>query len=86
MDSKFSFQFQTQHTELKMKEEFVKLHKMLYNEEATRIKALREEEKRKSLMIKEKTGQTGREISSLALTIRTIEEEMNAEDTLFLQV
>lgn len=64
----------------------MKLHKMLYNEEATRIKALREEDKQKSLMIEEKTGQTGREIASLSLTIRTIEEDMKAEDTLFLQV
>ncbi|XP_055070873.2 E3 ubiquitin-protein ligase TRIM35 [Misgurnus anguillicaudatus] len=77
--------FQTQHIEKQIKEEFVQLRKMLSKEEATRIKALREEEEQKSLMMKEKIERMGREISSLTITIKTIEEEMRAEDALFLQ-
>ncbi|KAF5891930.1 tripartite motif-containing protein 35-like, partial [Clarias magur] len=76
---------QAQHTEQKIKEEFEKLHQFLRDEEAARITALREEKVQKSQMMKEKIEKLSREISSLSDTIRAIEEEMTAEDILFLQ-
>ncbi|KAK3569397.1 hypothetical protein QTP86_027937, partial [Hemibagrus guttatus] len=76
---------QAQHTERLIKEQFEKLHQFLRDEEAVRIAALREEEEQKSQMMKEKIEKLNREISSLSDTIRAIEEEMRAEDVLFLQ-
>ncbi|XP_063068968.1 zinc-binding protein A33-like [Engraulis encrasicolus] len=76
---------QLQHTEKQIKQEFEKLHQFLRDEEAARIAALREEEEQKSQMVKEKIEKMSREISSLSDTIRTIEEEMKADDFTFLQ-
>ncbi|XP_060731911.1 E3 ubiquitin-protein ligase TRIM35-like isoform X2 [Tachysurus vachellii] len=76
---------QAQHTERQIKEQFEKLHQFLRDEEAVRIAALREEEEQKSQMMKEKIENLSRDISSLSDTIRAIEEEMRAEDILFLQ-
>ncbi|XP_062328822.1 E3 ubiquitin-protein ligase TRIM35-like [Osmerus eperlanus] len=76
---------QTQHTERQIKEEFKKLHQFLYEEEEARIAALREEEKQKSQVMKEKIEGLDREISTLSHTIRAIEEELRAEDISFLQ-
>ncbi|KAK3543045.1 hypothetical protein QTP70_009313 [Hemibagrus guttatus] len=93
-DCKFLFDYfiditakviQAQHTERLIKEQFEKLHQFLRDEEAVRIAALREEEEQKSQMMKEKIEKLNREISSLSDTIRAIEEEMRAEDVLFLQ-
>ncbi|KAK3568332.1 hypothetical protein QTP86_004231 [Hemibagrus guttatus] len=78
-------QIQAQHTERQIKEQFEKLHQFLRDEEAVRIAALREEEEQKSQMMKEKIEKLSRDISSLSDTIRAIEEEMRAEDVLFLQ-
>ncbi|XP_060731903.1 zinc-binding protein A33-like isoform X2 [Tachysurus vachellii] len=76
---------QAQHTEHQIKEQFEKLHQFLRDEEAVRIAALREEEEQKNQMMKEKIEKLSRDISSLSDTIRAIEEEMRAEDILFLQ-
>ncbi|MCI4378169.1 hypothetical protein PGIGA_G00212850 [Pangasianodon gigas] len=76
---------QAQHTERQIKEEFEKLHQFLRDEEAARIAALREEVEQKSQMMKEKIKKLSRDISSLSDTIRAIEEEMRADDVLFLQ-
>ncbi|XP_060785369.1 zinc-binding protein A33-like isoform X2 [Neoarius graeffei] len=76
---------QAQHTECQIKEEFEKLHQFLRDEEAVRITALRKEEEQKSQMMKEKIEKLSGDISSLSDTIRTIEEEMRAEDVSFLQ-
>ncbi|KAG7331556.1 hypothetical protein KOW79_005525 [Hemibagrus wyckioides] len=76
---------QAQQTERQIKEQFEKLHQFLRDEEAVRIAALREEEEQKSQMMKEKIEKLSRDISSLSDTIRAIEEEMRAEDVLFLQ-
>ncbi|XP_076119267.1 zinc-binding protein A33-like [Alosa pseudoharengus] len=75
---------QAQQTEKHIKDEFEKLHQFLREEEAARIAALREEEEQKSEMMKEKIEKMGREISSLSDTIRTIEEEMGADDVSFM--
>ncbi|XP_026803012.3 E3 ubiquitin-protein ligase TRIM35-like [Pangasianodon hypophthalmus] len=76
---------QAQHTERQIKEAFEKLHQFLCDEEAARIAALREEEEQKSQMMKEKIEKLSRDISSLSVSIRAIEEEMRAEDVLFLE-
>ncbi|XP_041928318.1 E3 ubiquitin-protein ligase TRIM39-like [Alosa sapidissima] len=76
---------QAQNTEKQIKEEFEKLHQFLQDEEAARIAALREEEKQKSQMMKEKIEKMSREISSLSDSIRDIEEKMGADDITFLQ-
>ncbi|XP_062328824.1 nuclear factor 7, ovary-like [Osmerus eperlanus] len=76
---------QTQHTERQIKEEFKKLHQFLQEDEEARIAALREEEKQKSRVMKEKIDGLDREISTLSHTIRAIEEELRAEDISFLQ-
>ena len=79
-------QVQAQHTERQINEEFEKLHQFLRDEEAARLAALREEEERKSQMMKKNIEKMSREISSLSDTIRAIEEEMGADDITFLQV
>ncbi|XP_062335879.1 nuclear factor 7, ovary-like [Osmerus eperlanus] len=76
---------QTQHTEWQIKEEFQKLYQFLQEEEEARIAALRDEEKQKSQIMKEKIEELNREISTLSHTIRAIEEELRAEDISFLQ-
>ncbi|XP_042559153.1 E3 ubiquitin-protein ligase TRIM35-like [Clupea harengus] len=76
---------QAQHTQKQIMEEFDKLHQFLRDEEAARIAALREEEERKSQMMKEKIEKMSREISSLSDTIRAIEEKVGADDITFLQ-
>ncbi|XP_064812534.1 E3 ubiquitin-protein ligase TRIM39-like [Oncorhynchus masou masou] len=76
---------QAQHTERLIKMRFEKLHQFLYEEERARIAELKEEEKQKSQMMKKKIEKMSREISSLSDTIRTIEEELGAEDISFLQ-
>ncbi|XP_064197537.1 E3 ubiquitin-protein ligase TRIM35-like [Anguilla rostrata] len=76
---------QAQHTERQIKMEFEKLQQFLKDEEAARITALREEEKQKSQMMKEKVEKMTGEISSLSEQIRAIEQELGAEDISFLQ-
>ncbi|XP_066564206.1 zinc-binding protein A33 [Amia ocellicauda] len=76
---------QAQQTERQIKEEFEKLHQFLQDEEAARIAALREEEETKSDMMKQKTENITRQISSLSDTIRSLEQEIGSEDMSFLQ-
>ncbi|XP_070962160.1 E3 ubiquitin-protein ligase TRIM39-like [Oncorhynchus clarkii lewisi] len=73
---------QSEHTEGLIKMGF---KKFLYHEERARIAELKKEEKQKSQMMKKKIEKMSREISSLSDTIRTIEEELGAEDISFLQ-
>lgn len=80
------FKVQAQDTEEKISKEFEELREILRNEEVARITVLREEEKLKSQMIKEKTEKTSKQIVSLKCAIRDVEEQMNAEDDSFLQV
>ncbi|XP_048093224.1 E3 ubiquitin-protein ligase TRIM35-like, partial [Alosa alosa] len=72
-------------TEKQIKEQFAQLHQFLRDEEAARIAALREEEEQKSQMMKEKIEKMYREIVSLSITIKDIEEQINADDITFLQ-
>uniref|UniRef100_A0AAY4D344 Tripartite motif-containing protein 35-like n=1 Tax=Denticeps clupeoides TaxID=299321 RepID=A0AAY4D344_9TELE len=65
----------------KIKEEFVKLHHFLQDEEAARISALREEEEQKNQMMLRKVE----EASYLSETFMAIEQELSSDDLLFLQ-
>ncbi|XP_030646321.1 zinc-binding protein A33-like [Chanos chanos] len=75
---------QAQNTERQIKEEFEKLHQFLRDEEAARIAALREEEEEKIQMMKGKMDEMRTEISSLADVIKSIQEELYADDLSFL--
>lgn len=52
----------------------------------TRLELLKKEEELKSVMIREKIEDLTLEMSSLSDTIRSIEQEMEAKDILFLRV
>ncbi|KAL2084163.1 hypothetical protein ACEWY4_019681 [Coilia grayii] len=76
---------QAQQSERRIKEEFKKLHQFLNDEEEARIRALKEEERQKSLMMKEKIEEMNKQMSSLRDTITAIEKQMCAEDIILLQ-
>ncbi|XP_031431937.1 nuclear factor 7, brain-like [Clupea harengus] len=76
---------QANYSEQRIKEEFAKLHQFLWDEEASRIATLKEEEEQKSQAMKDQIDQMSKEILSLSNTIRAIEEEMRAEDDVPLQ-
>lgn len=81
-----STQSQADQTEQFIKDEFVKLHQFLQDEEAIRLATLKEEEEQSNQMMKKKIDEIESEIVSLSDKIRAIEEEIRAEDLLFLQV
>ncbi|KAM9361350.1 E3 ubiquitin-protein ligase TRIM39-like [Symphorus nematophorus] len=72
-------------TERQIKEQFMKLHQFLQQEEEARLAALREEEQQKSQMMKEQIEALSRDIAALSDSIRATEEELRAEDVSFLQ-
>ncbi|MBN3314866.1 TRI35 protein, partial [Atractosteus spatula] len=76
---------QAYQTVRQIKEEFDKLHKFLEDEEAARIVALRDEEERKSQMMRKKIQNITREILSLSHTIIAISDDIRANDESFLQ-
>ncbi|KAJ8371855.1 hypothetical protein AAFF_G00299500 [Aldrovandia affinis] len=76
---------QARDTERQIWAEFEKLHQFLQNEEAARIAALREEEEQTSRMMKERSEQVKKEMSSLSDMTKAIELEIKAEDISFLQ-
>ncbi|KAJ8264162.1 hypothetical protein GJAV_G00145920 [Gymnothorax javanicus] len=76
---------QARETERDIKDEFEKLHRFLREEEEARITALKEEEEQKSQAIKERIQMISKELSSTLDTIKTIEQELAAEDIAFLQ-
>ncbi|XP_010862913.2 tripartite motif-containing protein 35 [Esox lucius] len=76
---------QAQQAETQIKEDFEKLRQFLREEEEVKIAALNEEEKQKSQMMKNKVKEISKEISSLLGKTRSIEEELKAEDIIFLQ-
>uniref|UniRef100_A0A3Q3GE68 Tripartite motif containing 35-13 n=1 Tax=Labrus bergylta TaxID=56723 RepID=A0A3Q3GE68_9LABR len=72
-------------TERRIKEQFKKFHQFLQEEEVVRISALREEEKKKSEVMREKIAALNREIAALSGTIRATEDELRADDVLFMK-
>uniref|UniRef100_A0A3Q0SHK3 Tripartite motif containing 35-13 n=1 Tax=Amphilophus citrinellus TaxID=61819 RepID=A0A3Q0SHK3_AMPCI len=75
---------QAQQTERQIKEQFKKFHQFLQEEEEARIAVLREEKELKFRNMKEKTEALSKEIAALSETIRATEEQVRAEDVLFL--
>ncbi|XP_062395077.1 E3 ubiquitin-protein ligase TRIM35-like isoform X1 [Sardina pilchardus] len=75
---------QAQSTQRQIKREFEKLHQFLQEEEATRLEALQAEVEQKTTLMKSTFDKMAREILLLSDTIRTIEEEIRAEDIAFL--
>ncbi|XP_052474403.1 tripartite motif containing 35-29 [Carassius gibelio] len=75
---------QAELTERQIREEFMKLHQFLQDEEEASITALRKEEEQKSQTMKEKLEDMNRQISALSDTIKDIEEKMNRSDVSFL--
>ncbi|XP_066564214.1 zinc-binding protein A33 [Amia ocellicauda] len=76
---------QVQHAERQIKQEFEKLHHFLRVDEMARIASLREEEKRKSQVMKHKIEDIKRQISSLSDIIRHVQQQITAADVPFLQ-
>ncbi|XP_028972640.2 zinc-binding protein A33-like [Esox lucius] len=76
---------QAQLTESQIKVQFEKLHQLLQEEEAARIAKLREEEQQKIQAMEEKIEEMNRDRSSYTDKIRTLEQELEAEDIKFLQ-
>ncbi|XP_044000297.1 nuclear factor 7, ovary-like [Gambusia affinis] len=75
---------QVRHTERQIMEQFKQLRQFLAEEEEARLVALREEEKQKRGMMKEKMEALSRELAALSDTVRATEEELRAEDVSFL--
>ncbi|XP_028842204.1 zinc-binding protein A33-like [Denticeps clupeoides] len=75
---------QCQVTEDLMKNEFRKLHQFLVDEEAHMIAELREEERKKTELLKMRTEEIEGMIKALSDTINLIEQEMKTDDLTFL--
>ncbi|XP_026861208.2 nuclear factor 7, brain-like [Electrophorus electricus] len=75
---------QANQTEAQIKQEFEKLHKFLHQEEEARIAKLREEETEKNQMLEITVQNISRKLDSISESIRSIENEMKAEDISFL--
>ncbi|XP_064180913.1 E3 ubiquitin-protein ligase TRIM35-like [Anguilla rostrata] len=76
---------QAQQTERQIKDEFEILHRFLREEEEARIAALKEEEEQKRRTLKERIQGITEEMSYVSDTIKTIEQELEADDISFLQ-
>ncbi|XP_052394239.1 E3 ubiquitin-protein ligase TRIM35 isoform X1 [Carassius gibelio] len=76
---------QAEHTEHQIKQQFETLHPFLRDEEEATITALREEEEQKKQMMKKRLEEINTHISALSLSIRDMEEMMNASDVCFLK-
>ncbi|KAM9335626.1 nuclear factor 7, ovary-like [Symphorus nematophorus] len=72
-------------TETQIKEQFKKLHQFLQKEEEARITALREEEKQKCCMMRQRIVVLNRKIAALSDTIRDTEKELKTGSVSFLQ-
>lgn len=82
----FLFQHQAWKAEYQIRLEFDELHQFLIDEEEARMAALREEENRKSQMLTEENKELSRVVSLLSETVKTVEDDLKAEDLSFLQV
>ncbi|KAI1894442.1 hypothetical protein AGOR_G00115860 [Albula goreensis] len=78
-------QRQAHHTERQIKKTFEELHHFLRVEEATRITALVNETKLKSMIMNEKIVHLTMKMTSLSDTIKDIEKNINAENIAFLK-
>ncbi|XP_036401768.1 E3 ubiquitin-protein ligase TRIM39-like [Megalops cyprinoides] len=76
---------QAQHTEEHIKAEFQKLHQFLQEEEEARLAALRVEEELKSQVMKERIENLTKEMMSLAILVRELQQEMETDDFSFIK-
>ncbi|XP_026074708.1 zinc-binding protein A33-like [Carassius auratus] len=76
---------QANRVERQMKDEFLKLHQFLYEEEEQRLSALKEEEEHRVAAVRNRDDDDAQRISSLTDIIRTMEQTINAEDLTLLQ-
>ncbi|XP_059388743.1 E3 ubiquitin-protein ligase TRIM39 isoform X1 [Carassius carassius] len=76
---------QAQNTVRLIKENFENLHQFLHDEEISMLRALSEEEEKKSQKMKEKMDKLTDEIMTLREAISSTEEAMSADDMAFLK-
>ncbi|KAL1278677.1 hypothetical protein QQF64_025350 [Cirrhinus molitorella] len=76
---------QAQRVEKQMKDEFLKLHQFLYEEEKRRLLALKEEEECRVTAVRNRDDDNAQRIVCLTDMIRTMEQTINAEDLTLLQ-
>nr|XP_014353096.1 PREDICTED: E3 ubiquitin-protein ligase TRIM17-like [Latimeria chalumnae] len=79
-------QDQTEKTEKQIKEDFIKLHQFLHEEERNLLANLKKEEEEKEQKMQEKIKSISEEITSLSIKIKDIEKKMDQGDTVFLMV
>uniref|UniRef100_H3B503 Tripartite motif containing 35 n=1 Tax=Latimeria chalumnae TaxID=7897 RepID=H3B503_LATCH len=77
-------QDQTEKTEKQIKEDFVKLHQFLHEEEKNLLADLKKEKEEKEQKMREKIKSISEEMTSLSINIKKIEKKMDQEDNLFL--
>ncbi|XP_064411118.1 zinc-binding protein A33-like [Latimeria chalumnae] len=75
---------QAEKTEKQIKEDFVKLHQFLHEEEKNLLADLKKEKEEKEQKMREKIKSISEEIASLSNSIKDIEKKMDQEDNLFL--
>lgn len=81
-----TLQSQSEDAEKQIRQEFERLFKILKEEEASRILALKKEEEEKKQMLKEKIESISHDITSLTELIQSVTREMSADDLVVLQV
>lgn len=77
-------QVQRERIERKIQKDFKELRAFLQLEEEARLSALREEERQKSQMLKEKMKALGRDIAALSDTIATTEQQLTSDPLSFM--
>uniref|UniRef100_H2ZTA6 Tripartite motif containing 35 n=1 Tax=Latimeria chalumnae TaxID=7897 RepID=H2ZTA6_LATCH len=77
-------QDQTEKTEKQIKEDFVKLHQFLNEEEKNLLADLKKEKNEKEQKMRENIKSISKEITSLSINIKEIEKKMDQGDILFL--
>ncbi|XP_064411117.1 nuclear factor 7, brain-like [Latimeria chalumnae] len=75
---------QTDKTEKQIKEDFVKLHRFLHEEEKNMLADLKKEKEEKEQKVREKIKSISEEMTSLLNNIKEIEKKLDQEDNLFL--
>lgn len=80
------FQVQARFVERRTHEEFQKLHNFLQVEEEVRIETLRRDEEQKSREMRQKIEEMERNITSVSVSIRDLEEEMALDGISILHV
>lgn len=77
---------QSDHTEALIREQFKRFHQFLWEEEETRIAALKEEEEQRNQTMKIKIDKITIQIANIMDTIKATEKQIQREDLAFLLV